>query len=109
MKTVKDFVSKGKKAAFRQMTPQQKKEMLKGAIELDPMYHIDKEYIDSRIKLEEEQEEYVYERDNIQELSRDLFLQLVGERELRVKMEKKKEESNNRLTYLKEFLAYLDG
>lgn len=54
MKPVKDFVSKGKKAAFKQMNPQQKKEMLKGAIELDPMYQIDKEYIEKMIKNEED-------------------------------------------------------
>lgn len=109
MKAIKDFVAKGKKAAFKQMSPQQKKEMLKGAIELDPMFQIDKEYIESRIKLEEEQEEYVYEEHNIQELSRELFLQLVGERELRVKMEKTKEENSARLTNLKDFLNYLNG
>lgn len=47
------------------MSAESKQKMLKGAIELDPMCQIDKEYIEKLIKYEEEQEEYKYERDNI--------------------------------------------
>lgn len=81
--------------------------MLADIVNLDPYKELDTEKVAGEIKIMEEEEKYVIERDKPTDISSEVFASYMPERYKRIQLEKHKETNNKRLNQLKDHLHYL--
>ena len=78
-----------------------------GIVDIDPFAQIDREKITSEIKIEEEKEVYILERDCPTDITQAEFVKYMPERQCRILLEKTRDTNNKRLNQLKDHLNYL--
>ena len=80
-------------------------------VPVDPCKEIDEAEVDKVIKKMQLEEEYVYERDHVGfgEVLREQFNKIVNERYLRIRLNKKLSDGQERLGFLRDFIAHLES
>jgi len=81
--------------------------MMSGMVENDPFKDLDTDKVNAEIKLMEEEEKYVIERDCPTDISHQVFASYMPERYKRIQLEKTKDANNKRLNQLKDHLHHL--
>jgi len=82
-------------------------EMMANIVGLDPFKDVDTDKVNGEIKIMEEEEKYVIERDCPTDISHQVFASYMPERYKRIQLEKTKDANNKRLNSLKDHLHYL--
>jgi len=109
VREVMDFVVKGFGKARVQVSEERRQDLMKGIVDLDPFSFIDKDKVNAGIKVEEEEEKYVLDRDCPTDITPPEFQKYMGQREIRIQLEKTRDTNNKRLNQLKDHLNYLRG
>jgi len=107
VREVLDFVVKGFSRARVQVSQERRDHLMKDIVENDPFGQLDKDRINTGIKLEEEDEKYVLERDCPTDITQAEFAKYMPERTIRIQLEKTRDINNKRLNQLKDHLNYL--
>lgn len=102
-----DFVVKGFSKARVQVSEEARKTRMMGIVDIDPFAQIDREKITSEIKIEEEKEVYILERDCPTDITQAEFVKYMPERQCRILLEKTRDTNNKRLNQLKDYLNFL--
>jgi len=82
---------------------------MRDIVEIDPFSQLDKDRINAAIKIEEEEEKYVLDRDCPTDITQTEFQKYMPERYTRIQLEKTRDVNNKRLNQLKDHLNYLRG
>ena len=105
------FVRAGKNTCRVVVSEQKQKEMKAHIVNTDPCRDIDVGEVDKIIKQMQMEEEYIYERDHVGfgEVLKEQFNKIVNERYLRIRLNKKAAEGQQRLSYLRDFIGHLEA
>lgn len=80
---------------------------MRDIVDIDPFSQLDKDRVLAGIKIEEEDEKYILERDCPTDISQQEFSKYMPERYIRINLEKNRDVNNKRLNQLKDHLNYL--
>lgn len=107
MREVIDFVVKGFQKARVQVSEERRNHLMRDIVDIDPFSQLDKDRVLAGIKIEEEDEKYILERDCPTDISQQEFSKYMPERYIRINLEKNRDVNNKRLNQLKDHLNYL--